>query len=872
MQVITTHLNADFDCVASMMAAKKLYPDAFLVLPGSSEKQVEKFLKEENFPLEFHRLKDISLEEITLLVMVDTHDPKRIGILSSLVGNPNVEVHVYDHHENPVLECGVKKMVVENRGACTTILSEILSERNIPLAPEECTLMELGIYQDTHSLTSSSTTPEDFLAAGSLLRKGADLDLVSRYMSQDLNEEQLNVFNELVANLDNKMVNEVEFAVATASVENYVNDLAYVVSRILELENLNALFVVVRMDKRIYMIARSRGREVNVSQVARMFGGGGHGNAASATIKDMTLAQAVEKLLDILTKTIQPANKIKDVMHFPVVSVSIEDSIRAAESVLTLYNLNTLPVLSNEEPVGLITRQIVEKAIHHKMERDCVEEFMIRRFSVTEPDENFNTIVPIVIEEKQKLIPVVNSENKLVGVVSRGDILREMQSIKSKIASQELGGSGVQKNVKSLLKERLEKDLLLTLERISQVANQAEVAVFAVGGFIRDLLLNIPNKDIDIVVEGDGILFANRLAEEFNARVQSHEKFGTSVVIFPDGNRIDVATARLEYYEHPAALPTVEKSSIKSDLYRRDFTINSIAVKLNGEGAFCLIDFFNGERDLKNKEIHVLHNLSFIEDPCRLFRSIRFEQRFGFRIGKQTEDFMKVAIRKRLVDSLSGTRLLNEIILILKEKNPLSCVLRMKELGLLQSISAKLVADSIDFQALEKIETVLSWAEMVTLPEKPDKWYVYLLAIFYSLEEEPFVETIERLQMQARLKKSMVRDRFACKEGLELLKMDKDWKPETIYNLFSKFSVEAIMYFLAVASTDRANRYANMYFTQYHGQAELSLTGDDLVEMGMKPGPVFQSVFKGLREAHVRGAIQTREEEEAWVRKEFLEQ
>jgi len=427
------------------------------------------------------------------------------------------------------------------------------------------------------------------------------------------------------------------------------------------------------------------------------------------------------------------------------------------------------------------------------------------------------------------------------------------------------------KNVKSLLKKRLGQDLLSILKRISQVADRSEVTVFAVGGFVRDLLLNIPNKDIDIVVEGDGILFASNLAEEFDGKVKSHEKFGTSVVIFPDGYRIDVAMAREEYYEYPAALPTVKQSSINSDLYRRDFTINSLAVKLNGEGAFCLMDFFNGERDLKNKEIHVLHDLSFIDDPCRLFRAIKFEQRFSFGISKQTEELMKVAIKKGLVGSLSGTRLLNEITLILKEKHPLKYILRMKEFDLLKFISSQIILDSADLEALGKIETVLSWAETISLPEKPEVWYVYLLAMVYSLDEESFMQTIEKLQMQAKLKKSLIIDRGACKKGLDFLAEDKDWGPEVVYNFFSACSIEALIYFLAVDSTDRANQYANIYFTQYCGQAELSLTGDDLLEMGLKPGPIFQSVFKALREAHVKGAVETRDDEVGWVKKEFLE-
>jgi tRNA nucleotidyltransferase (CCA-adding enzyme) len=422
----------------------------------------------------------------------------------------------------------------------------------------------------------------------------------------------------------------------------------------------------------------------------------------------------------------------------------------------------------------------------------------------------------------------------------------------------------VRNNIKNLIMDRLGQDMMSLLERISKVANQSSMPVFAVGGFVRDLLLNVSNKDIDIAVEGDGILFASLLAEEFGGQVKPHKKFGTAVVLFPSGDRIDVAMTRLEHYVHPAALPTIEQGSINSDLYRRDFTINSLAVKLNEEDAFCLLDFLDGERDIKNKEINVLHDSSFFDDPCRLFRAIRFEQRYDFRISRKTETLMRSAINQRLVDGLSGTRLLNEVILILKESCTLKYILRMKDLDLLQFVSPQLT----DISALKNIPTVLS--ESISLPEEPKIWYVYFLSLLYSLNEESFEQTVERLQMQARLRKKLIRDRETCKESLKLLENDKDWSPETIYNQLSGLSVEAIIYFLAAASTDRANQYVDTYFTEYYKQAELFLTGDDLVKMGIKPGPVFQSVFKALREAHVKGVIETREEEVAWVKKQFL--
>ena len=872
MQVITTHLNADFDCLASMMAAKKLYPQAHLVLPGSTERLVEDFLKEESPHLKFTRIKDIPLDQVRLLVVVDTHAPERIGVFGPLLDNPQMEVHIYDHHPDPQPE--FKAGIIKKRGATTTILHEILIEKNMPLTPEECTLMVLGIYQDTHSLVSVSTTPEDLTAAGDLIKRGADLNRVSSYMRQKLNSEQLDIFNGMVSSLESHLINGVEVSLTTASSDHFVRDLAFVVQNVMDLENLSAVFALIRLDKRIYLIARSNIPEVNVAELAQVFGGGGHESAASATIKELTLVQAKEKLLGNLESLVQPLSRIRDIMHAPAIAVDVDEPIQSVEKKLTLYNLNTLPVLSREQPVGLITRQIVEKAIHHAMEKDRTEDLMISRFAVTTPDAYFKSVISLVIEEKQKLIPVVDAENKLIGVVSRGDLLRVLHNDMAQHAEpskiQFQGKAGAQKSLKSLVKERLDKDVFRLLERIAQVGERWGISVYAVGGFVRDLLLNIPNQDIDIVVEGEGIPFAVRLAEEFGGRVKSHEKFGTSVVIFPDGYRIDVATARMEYYKRPGALPTVEKSSVKSDLFRRDFTINCMAVKLTGANAFCLIDFFNGERDLKNREIHVLHSLSFIEDPCRLFRAIRFEQRFDFKMGKQAESFMRTTIKKRLVDSLSGTRLFNEIKLLLKEKRPMNCIRRMQEFDLLQFVSPKMLKDHKDLETLERLESVFSWAGMITLPREPEIWCVYFLGMFYSLEEEAFLKAADRLQLPTRMKNSLGQDRTTCRESLKRLNSQKEWEPKEIYHTFANLSIEAVIFLLALSSSDRLNQYVNIYFAQYQGKSEPSLTGDDLVKMGLDPGPVFKSVFNALREARVMGRVNTREEEVALVEERFL--
>ncbi|MGH7207545.1 MAG: hypothetical protein ACREI2_15205, partial [Nitrospiraceae bacterium] len=174
-----------------------------------------------------------------------------------------------------------------------------------------------------------------------------------------------------------------------------------------------------------------------------------------------------------------------------------------------------------------------------------------------------------------------------------------------------------------MLRDRLPSRVFQVLEQAGELAEQTSVSAFVVGGFVRDLLLGRPNLDLDLVIEGDGIAYAQALARAAKAELKIHDRFGTAVIVFPDGFKLDVATARTEYYEYPAALPTVERSSIRKDLYRRDFTINTLAIRLNASHFGELIDFYGGQRDLKEKTIRVLHSLSFVEDPTRVFRAVR---------------------------------------------------------------------------------------------------------------------------------------------------------------------------------------------------------------------------------------------------------
>src|SRR4030065_14289 len=291
------------------------------------------------------------------------------------------------------------------------------------------------------------------------------------------------------------------------------------------------------------------------------------------------------------------------------------------------------------------------------------------------------------------------------------------------------------------------------LMEFGKVGDELGYSVYAVGGFVRDLLLKVENLDGDIVVEGDGIHLGEEFEKKFPCRIRTHKKFGTAIILLPDNLKVDVATARWEVYDSPAALPTVESASIKMYLYRRDFTINTLAIQLNPRGFGELIDFFGGVKDIKEKVIRVLHNLSYVEDPTGVFRAIRFEQRFGFQIGKHTQNLMKNAVKVGFLERLSGGRVLSELVLILQEENPLPALKRMRDFNLFHFLHPKLKLDEQGEILFQQIHHVISWFDLPFLEQRYERWIIYFYGLIDSLKEEEIKELCQRLAMNDKLRK-----------------------------------------------------------------------------------------------------------------------
>ena len=868
MDVITTHLNADFDALASMVAARKYYPDAVLAFPGSQEKNVRDFLATSNIPLEFRKLRDIDLQEITRLILVDVKNFERIGKFSEVLCKEGLTIHIFDHHPFTDTDTRGHKEVIDNVGATTTIFTEMLQRDKIPLSPAEATLLMLGIYEETGSLIFPSTTVRDLTAAAYLLKKGANLKIVSSFFKRELGPEDIDLLNELIQTAKDYVIHDIRIKIAKASRETYMGDIAFLAHKIREIEDVDVMLLLVMMEDRVQVIARSHSPEVDVSEVLHEIGGGGHPQAASAVVRDMSLEETEDTLLKVLGKKIHPSKTAKDIMTSPVKSIPWNKTIKTAERTMTRYEVNVLPVLRNSSFYGLISREVVEKALFHGFGQSRISEFCTTEAPSVSPGTSISLIESMMIEQNQRFMPVVENGH-IVGAITRTDLLRSLyESLlrKSMISGHEklTEKPSIGKNLSAVLKNKFPPEIYNLMKLSGEVARDLGFTAHLVGGSVRDLLRGEPNFDIDIVIEGDGIAFAQALGDKLGVKVKTHRRFGTAVVI-TDFLKFDVATSRTEYYESPAALPRVETSSIKKDLYRRDFTINTMAIMLNPEQFGKLLDFFGGQRDIKEKTLRILHNLSFIEDPTRAFRAIRFSERFGFAISKHTVNLIKTAVRMNLFDKLSGARMYDELNLLFTETAPLNAIKRLSSFDLLKFIHKSLALTESLKDTFEAIQETFAWFKLLFFEEELNKSHLFLMALLDELTPAERVEALQRLYVPPAARKEILNGIEQSEKVLERLRGDSE---KEIYYTLMPLDIPTILFTMAKTKNKEQKKAISLYLTTLR-KLKPELTGKDLKQMGYAPGPLFRKILTALLEARLERRIKSREEEIELVRREF---
>ncbi len=884
VDLILCHATADFDTLGAAVGATRLWPGAKVVLTGGAHPSLKKFLAlyRDEFP--FIEARAVHPKKIRSLILVDAQEENRFGACGSWIKQAQ-NVYLFDHHPGqPVFR--LTESWIEPVGSTCTLITEKLQSQALSLNAHESTVMALGIHVDTGSLTYPASTPRDALALAWLMTQGANLKVVQEYVEGGLTQEVQQLLPEVLERLIIEIHGHYRLGYVAVTLPQFTVGLSALVSALVDMQNLDCcLFVASHQDREVVrhsLIGRSRIEGLDLGALFRAYGGGGHAQAASAQIKGGTGEIIAQELKQQLFDLLPSPALAKALMSSPVRTIRPDCTIQEAQRVLLRYGHSGLPVVDETGALaGIVTRRDIDIALHHGFGHAPVKGYMPRTVRTITPTTTLSEIEDLMVKFNIGRLPVMQAE-RLVGIVSRTDVLRHLNLQNSKNGRKPTATRSPYRNV-DLLAQRLPARVWSILTQAGEQAEALGLKLYLVGGAVRDVLLDCPteNIDLDVVVElGDQeVMEANmdekskavHLAEQLKlnypeTRLEVYGRYQTATLLWPDHLMLDMATARTEFYPYPAAHPEVESSSIRQDLYRRDFTINAMAIGLNGPEKGVLLDFFGGLEDLEHKQVRVLHANSFIEDPTRIFRAVRFATRLQFALEPQTESHIEYALQSGLHDGVGGDRLKTEIRYILESNHWRAALKNLDSLGALRCIHPKLDGITKPQKITRQIQRMNRWWAILSRSSPSSNrlqhpWLLRLELILATLSPQESSQTTGQLNLSGESFERL-EQLFSLEEKLAQA-LSVEAKDSLVYGHLETASDELLLLLTARASSP-LRRTIHQYLKNWKEKAPL-LTGNDLKNLGLKPGPAFKSILTTLREKQLDGELKSREDAIAFV-------
>jgi len=884
VELVLTHNNIDFDSLAAAFGVTKLYPSARIILGLPLVGNVRDFLVLYRSSLPIAQIRYVDLETVRRVFLVDCQHAERLddvakGLISK--SGRNVPYTIFDHHElDPdALGPGAESdSIIQSVGAATTLVVEQIRDRNIPLTPFEASLLALGIYEDTGCLTYGGVTDRDASCVAFLLQQGAELTVVNDFMHSKLSDEQQKLFQDMVRESKMYRIHGAKVVIAKVTRDLYIDGLATLTRKLVDVESADSVFTVARMRDRVHIVGRSDSRYIDVRAVVRKFGGDGHPGAGSAVVRGGDVDTIAHKIEELARSEVPPQKVASEIMSTPVRTIVPSVSMDEANRIMIRHGLDGLIVAEQEKVIGVVSRRDVDQAMHHKLGHAPVLGFMSKPVISVPPETPLNEMQHLMILEDIGRLPVIDNTGRLLGVVSRHNVLKTLY-----------GGDGrgflgqtpvdwrLRRATANFSKElsTLSPGVVWLSKHVGEAAAELNMVAYAVGGFVRDLNLGIPNFDLDYVIEGDAIQLAEHVQSKFPDKlkvIRKHDRFHTATLEYTfDGERsVDFSTARTEFYEYPAALPTVERSKLDQDLMRRDFTINAMAICLNPDRYGELIDEFGGLDDLKQKIVRVLHPFSFIEDPTRIIRAVRFAARLGFKLNQDTAEQAKHAISIGIFDNLGGTRIRDELRSILESPH------RLRGLELLSGLGAKLRYLDSDLEYTADAARAIRRAERL-LSRYPldDAWTVYLGLLISTLSPEKVRAILDRLHV-TNDQKQIVLEGLSVRHELpqmfeEMSRNGHGLKNSEIYHLLHGKTDESLAIVACLANPGSPVRRMIKLYMDKLEKTKPELTGKDLISLGFKEGPQLGVALSSILDARLDGFVKSRNDEVCFIKQAFAD-
>ncbi|MEN9567017.1 MAG: hypothetical protein RLZZ69_2213 [Cyanobacteriota bacterium] len=876
MDIILCHQTVDFDALGAAIALSRLKTGAKIVLTGGAHPTVKNFLALYRDEFDFIEMRSIHPETIATIYIVDTQKSDRLGTAATWLTLPNVQrIEVFDHHLDATSDIPVTEIYTEAVGAITTYIVELLQQQQITLTPFEATAIALGIYVDTGSLTFEQTTSRDAKAIAWLLEQSANVAIIAEYNEPGLNYQLQELLKDALNNLQRTNIQGYNVASVLLQTDKFVHGLATLAARLIELTESDVMLLGHQYQKsqgqKLVVIGRSRLAETNLNQLFTPFGGGGHAQAASMSLTTDRPQQIFEELLTQLTSQIPQPPAARDLMSSPVRTIRPDTTIEQAQRILLRYGHSGLSVVDESDRlVGIISRRDLDLAIHHGFARSPVKGYMSRNLRTIAPDTFLPEIQSVMVTYDVGRLPVIE-EGELIGIVTRTDVLRQLHD-QTPPSQRDTEQKSLTSHLLSTLQKRLEPAIWKLLQQVTAAAQARGWNLYLVGGGVRDVLLQSNDEllllqDIDLVVDGyhrsmdahAGVELATVIEQMYpEVSLTIHGEFQTAALTWHQnpvlGNLLmDIATARTEFYPYPAANPQVEASSIRQDLYRRDFTINALAVRLTPpkRGEYSrkgdLLDFFGGLLDLRSRQIRVLHANSFIEDPTRIYRAVRFAVRLGFTIEPQTEEYIRYAIDNQIYEQLRisdrqtpalTTRLRAELKYIFQSNYWQPALKLLAQLNALTCLHQDL---SLTPTLNREIYFVSKWLILFE-PKVSEHWLIRLETLIAHLSPRERIIVAENLQLP---KDSLQRlEQLKIWEAQLASQLAKTQLDSQIYQLLHPYKFLQLILF--AAKGDIQNRRRIWQYLTYLSQVKPLLNGNDLKTLGFKPGPLYKQILDDI--------------------------
>lgn len=872
MKLIITHDFAGFDTLAAALAATMLYPGSQVVLTEPLQDNVRSFvaLNRERLPL----AGEIN-EPVSRAVVIATRDKSRLGPNIKLVEQAE-EVFVYHHRLSARDNLRPGRTWVEPLGAVTTLLVEQLQKNSLSLTEWEATLMALGIYEETGCLTYSGTTSRDAAATSFLWRQGINNEVLQEYLPFSLAYYPKSLLEQLLENSELFELRNRFILFSAGTLRELAHGAAFHINFLGDMWDFDLTVLFIQMDKGIYMAAYSTADDLNLLETFSFLGVKGHKKAVFTIFKGEELSGLKNMVLDNIKGFLPPAFTAEKIAASPVITLEESQDVSGALDILYDKDIGGCPVTEKGKLTGMVSRRDLQKALRSKLGDAPIRGFMRRRVITASPDEGIKSMRRKMAEDNISRLPVVSEDGELQGIVTSSDILQALYRLDRKGKELKDGAQFIKirrdiaitkiDNMRSLLQESLPPRIQSMLLMIGQKAEKMGVQVYLVGGAIRDLLLrgSFP-KDLDFVVIPDAVSFSGELEKLLGGKLKVHEQFATASLYLDDGIHLDLVTARREFYAAPAQLPQVEVSSLKNDLYRRDFTINTLACSLLPGSFGVLYDFFEGRKDLERGIVRTLYNLSFADDPLRIIRAARFEQRFQFVIQEDTMNLIKKAVKSKVLDKLSRQRINNEAGLIYREPYPVKVLRRLHQMGVLSFIYGRVNPSLETWQRLYNISEALEWAGSRDWPDESDRELVYLCGLLYDLESEERFAIMRRLHF-SKARAAVVMEVCRAAPGLLDKLSGNQLQHSSIVKRLEPFTLEGLLFMLALSPDEKTGRMIKLYLDNLRF-VQPRLGGSDLQKLGLQPGPLYGEILQALREAVLDGRVRSAREEEVFMRR-----